>query len=1411
MNRSLWKRAVFGGLPLLSALGWVFLSAQGPEIVPPFSTTPAIIAYQSSGANAGITLYWHRLSGLYENGRIGTFNPFNWVSTSAAIANVIADGLGNFLNSPGGPPNVGPASQLGGFGKFTSSGTMGVAYITYNGTKVNVALGSASLTYTGVTQYETGQNPRNAITADFNGDSLMDIAVTYAGNFSDINGGVAVLLNKGDGTFNNAVTYASGKMPSGFTAFDVNGDNILDLVVADGGSTNVYVLTGNANGSFNAAAPYATVGSPLSVTVADFNGDSKPDIAASTSEPNGYSILLNNGNGTFRSGTSGTTGYYNSYIATGDFDGDAKLDLAVVDHNTQVVHVLRGSGTGTFQETAAYATSYSPEGLVLTDFNNDGKLDILVAQGDARGFGPDPNNGHIDYLLGRGDCTFAGLQMSATGGISGSLRFTVAGDFNADGKIDAIANNFYSSSARLILFPGDGKGGFSGTGTPVNLGVNVAAPNNVVAADFNSDGRTDLAVASGSTSSSASPGEISVLLNTGSGLGAPAKFTATGKGSFGLAAADFDGDGKVDLAVTNSASGTTDYFRGGGNGTFQLVQTYSTGMAPVALIATDLTGDGKADLVVADKGDQYASTRINGQIYVLKNNGSGGFQSAVQVTVDSVFNSVNLASGDVNGDGKADVVVIGAGPGFSDRMGVLKGNGDGTFAPPLLQPAAFGPQSLAVRDFNGDGKADIVVGHCCGDTDLTYAQGNGDGTFSADVHFAGPASPTGVSVADLNKDGAPDLVVGGSGGQLAGMLNTSTNFPCSYQLDKTSLSPLQQGGTYTINIDAGPACNWSVSGLPDWITVSGASSGTGPGSVTLIVSSTSAARNATFTIAGITVSVTQTLAPVCNYIVAPGGQTFPSSGGTGNFSVTVNPGCNWSVSGIPSWVTINSGSSGSATANGSFTVAANGGSARTATMTIAGQSYIFEQAASSVPGLAFAGSLAQVASQGGWKFFLNEVNLGSSTATARVNFYDNLSNPLQLPVIFPQQGEALTAPAALSTGSPLLASTLDRPINPNAQLLVQSSGADSTSQLIGWGELLTNGQVSGFGIFNHPTLHWEAVVPLETRNASSYVLAFDNTGQVATGLAIASTVIQSTAVQVIIRDDTGAQIGTGFIPLGGKGHTSFMLNQQFPVANGKRGTIEFQTPQNGGITVLGLRANGPALTTLPVLANVTNSGGLIAHTTYNGGFTSIYYIVNTGTSAADFTLSFFNETDGSPLPVPLSLPQTGTTTTTAALTRTVAAKAMLIVETQAQDSAAAVAASAQLTTTGNISGFEVFRWTTFGQEASVALETRTPSSFLLAFDNTGGLTTGVALSNAVNATQNVQVILRDDAGTTLQTTSISLPPRGHTSFLLPSNYANAANKRGLVEFVVPNGGRISVIGLRAKADGTLTTLPVLAR
>ena len=109
------------------------------------------------------------------------------------------------------------------------------------------------------------------------------------------------------------------------------------------------------------------------------------------------------------------------------------------------------------------------------------------------------------------------------------------------------------------------------------------------------------------------------------------------------------------------------------------------------------------------------------------------------------------------------------------------------------------------------------------------------------------------------------------------------------------------------------------------------------------------------------------------------------------------------------------------------------------------------------------------------------------------------------------------------------------------------------------------------------------------------------------------------------------------------------------------------------------------------------------------------------------------------------------------------------------------------------------------------LETRTPGSFVLVFDDTNGLTTGVAISNVAPSSGTIAARIYDDSGKLLQTASVNLVGHGHTSFLLPDNYPLTANKRGMVEFVVPVGGKINAVGLRAKTDGTLTTIPILTK
>jgi hypothetical protein len=452
-------------------------------------------------------------------------------------------------------------------------------------------------------------------------------------------------------------------------------------------------------------------------------------------------------------------------------------------------------------------------------------------------------------------------------------------------------------------------------------------------------------------------------------------------------------------------------------------------------------------------------------------------------------------------------------------------------------------------------------------------------------------------------------------------------------------------------------------------------------------------------------------------------------------------------------------------------------------------------------GLAVIGSVAQIASSGGWDTTISLVNTGSTTAHARLKFFDDDGSGLSLPLTFPR------GPDSTST---LFAASIDQAISPGAMLVTDSTGPDVLAVQQGAAQLSTDGGINGFAILRDRFNNWEAAVPLETRNAASYLLAFDNSGGLATGLAVANLSAQPANVQVTVRDDTGTQIGSALISLPGLGHTSFMLDQNYPITAAKRGTVEFDTPTGGQISVLGLRINSTSTTAIPVLANVDASGGSVAHVTFNGSFATQFTLVNLGNGAAPATLNFSDD-NGHPLMVPLSVPQSGSTITTSTLTQTLAPGASLLIETQGQDSLPTVVGSAQLSTTGDVSGFAIFRWIPLGHEASVPLETRSANAYVLAFDNTDGLTTGLALSNVANLPGDVMVNVRDEAGMLIQSDTISLPAQGHTSFMLPDRYATAAGKRGTVEFVTPTGGRTSALGFRTNADGTLTAIPVLAK
>jgi uncharacterized protein (TIGR03437 family) len=565
---------------------------------------------------------------------------------------------------------------------FNGDGKLDLAVSNYSQDMVAVYLGDGTGRFASGMLASRTPRPLFLLASDFNGDGKPDLAVV-----SQAPGSVAVLLNDGTAHFSAAPSVSVESEPYFLLAEDFNRDGRRDLVVLKRTPGQFQYLLGDGTGRFLNLGGRDIYGGSRAA-VADLNQDGLPDLVAVNLQ--GTAVYLNNGGNGFGNPLN-VNAPGGGALNLADFNNDGKPDLIAFgqEGGQGRIFIALGEGNARFQ-TALTQTNTPPVGAnaALADLNGDGKLDLALTGGSS-----------LTIQLGDGAGRFTPANIYSAGRFP--LR-TAIQDFNGDGKPDlAVA---VDGDNQVLLFWGDGRGGFSnGPAYAVGSGTSW-----LVAGDFNGDGKPDLAVNSYSNNS------VLLLLNTsanGAGSFAAPLASPAGPNPRVLAAADFNGDGKLDLAAASVSSFSGDpnsvslllgdgagHFTPSAGSSFTPSAPYRTG----PMVAGDFDGDGAPELALALRSENTFTTPH--ALAVLK------FRTPTPTfttfPLDAVMNG--LVAADFNGDGRLDLAS--ASQDFSGAT-LLLNDGRGGFARRTGYFFGNSAATLAAGDLNGDGRPDLLITH----------------------------------------------------------------------------------------------------------------------------------------------------------------------------------------------------------------------------------------------------------------------------------------------------------------------------------------------------------------------------------------------------------------------------------------------------------------------------------------------------------------------------------------------------------------------------------------------------------------------------------------------------------------------------------------------------------------------------
>ena len=602
-------------------------------------------------------------------------------SSNSSLYILLGNGDGTFASPVTISLGVQSISHSIAVGDFDRDGDLDLAVTSDSSKTLSILLGDGSggfsVANTTITHF-----PQSVVAVDFDRDGKLDLAVAD-------NTTVFVFPGVGDGTFGSGIDIVQGSGPGFIAVGDFDRDGILDLAVTSLSSKKVFIRRGTGNlglgaASFAAGVGFAVSGIPQSILAADLNGDGSLDLVTTSLSSSSASVLAGLGTGAFAKAKSFALGAVSFAAAVGDFDADGRPDILAARLTTTNTSLLLNATAFTFSGDLAAASPVAvgdaPRAVATGDFNRDGRVDLAVANAGA---------GNVSIRLGSGGGGFTAAADVPVGAAPAAIAIA---DFDRDGKLDMVVAN--SGAGNVSVFLGNGNGTFTAASTPtVTVG---ATPVAAVAGDWDGDGKPDVAVVNQGSGS----GSVSILLGNGDGTFTGPSDVTVGSSPSAVVAGDFNGDGILDLAVTDSTDNNVSILIGAVDGTFtQPDLPFSTGAGPSAVATGDFDADGKLDLAVANATDDNVS--------ILLGNGNGTFAAAVSLPAGNSPSSIVAA--DFNRDGKLDLAVTLK---DDDKVAVLIGDGTGTFDGTLFSsPFSVGnaPSALATGDFNNDGRLDLAV------------------------------------------------------------------------------------------------------------------------------------------------------------------------------------------------------------------------------------------------------------------------------------------------------------------------------------------------------------------------------------------------------------------------------------------------------------------------------------------------------------------------------------------------------------------------------------------------------------------------------------------------------------------------------------------------------------------------------